>query len=258
MKRMIAFIASLAFALSAAATTFSPIQLLNPAGSTSGQAIVSTGSSSAPAWGSPNAATLNGATFASPPSTGYGSATPEPVYATTINATGAVTGVGFTSLLSGYLPLTGGTLTGTLTPSQTAGIVGTTTNNNANVGSVGESPTASCSTPSLTANTPVNVCSVSLTAGDWWVCANAEFIPAGTTTVTQVVAGLNTTSATLPANVELWNLQASLTAGAQQAGAVPCQREKLAGSATVYLVVQSAFGTSTMTATGNILANRPR
>ncbi len=33
------------------AATLSPIQLLNPAGSTAGQAIVSTGSSTAPAWG---------------------------------------------------------------------------------------------------------------------------------------------------------------------------------------------------------------
>lgn len=141
MKRFIvgAFVAL--FSLIASATTLNPIQLLNPAGSSSGQAIVSTGSSTVPAWGgvgvngiaaiaantvlanatgssasptafampsctgaanalgytsgtgiicngSINAATLGGATFASPPAAGYGSATPEPVSATTLNASG--------------------------------------------------------------------------------------------------------------------------------------------------------------------------
>jgi hypothetical protein len=42
------------------ATTFSPVQLLNPAGSTAGQAILSTGASSAPAWGNISIATLTG------------------------------------------------------------------------------------------------------------------------------------------------------------------------------------------------------
>lgn len=50
MKRLLTF---LAFALAAASSfgaTLTPIQLLSPAGSTAGQAIVSTGSSTAPAW----------------------------------------------------------------------------------------------------------------------------------------------------------------------------------------------------------------
>lgn len=44
----------------AQATTLSPIQLLSPSGSTSGQAIVSAGPSSAPAWGNISAAALTG------------------------------------------------------------------------------------------------------------------------------------------------------------------------------------------------------
>lgn len=42
------------------ATTLSPIQLLNPAGSTSGQAVLSTGPSTAPAWGNVSISTLTG------------------------------------------------------------------------------------------------------------------------------------------------------------------------------------------------------
>lgn len=57
MKKFITAIALLLVS-HAFAATLSPVQLLNPAGSTSGQAIVSTGPSSAPAWGSVAATAL--------------------------------------------------------------------------------------------------------------------------------------------------------------------------------------------------------
>ena len=50
MKRLFFAVLSL-IASTAFGTTLNPIQLLNPVGSTSGQAIISTGASSAPAWG---------------------------------------------------------------------------------------------------------------------------------------------------------------------------------------------------------------
>jgi hypothetical protein len=50
MKRLFAA-ALLALTSAAFGTTLSPITLLNPAGSTTGQAIISTGATSAPAWG---------------------------------------------------------------------------------------------------------------------------------------------------------------------------------------------------------------
>lgn len=57
MKRILlafaAFVASASFG-----ATLTPVQLLNPAGSTTGQAIVSTGASSAPTWGNVSATTL--------------------------------------------------------------------------------------------------------------------------------------------------------------------------------------------------------
>ncbi len=59
MKRLIsAAFALLAIAFSAQAATLSPITLLNPAGSTAGQAIVSTGPSTAPAWSKVTATAL--------------------------------------------------------------------------------------------------------------------------------------------------------------------------------------------------------
>lgn len=61
MKRILtAAIAALALASTAFGASFAPVQLLNPAGSTAGQAIVSTGPSSAPAWGSVSTAALTG------------------------------------------------------------------------------------------------------------------------------------------------------------------------------------------------------
>lgn len=50
MKKLFAALLALASSVALSAT-LNPIQLLNPAGSTAGQAIVSTGASTAPAWG---------------------------------------------------------------------------------------------------------------------------------------------------------------------------------------------------------------
>ena len=85
MKKILFGLAALysSFAFSA---TLVPIQLLNPTGSSSGQAIVSTGASTAPAWGNVNAATLNGATFAAPGP--IGSTTASTGAFTTLNASG--------------------------------------------------------------------------------------------------------------------------------------------------------------------------
>lgn len=52
MKRLIPCILVSLFCVSAFGTTYVPVQLLNPVGSTSGQVVLSTGPSGAPAWGS--------------------------------------------------------------------------------------------------------------------------------------------------------------------------------------------------------------
>jgi hypothetical protein len=60
MKKIFAAVLAALCSTAIFATTLSPITLLNPAGSTSGQAIVSTGASSAPAWGNVSISTLTG------------------------------------------------------------------------------------------------------------------------------------------------------------------------------------------------------
>jgi len=72
MKRILAPIIAAAISIAAHGATLVPIQLLNPAGSTSGQTIVSAGAASSPAWGNmvvanvTGAAALTGATFTGP------------------------------------------------------------------------------------------------------------------------------------------------------------------------------------------------
>jgi hypothetical protein len=71
MKRILTALALACAAVSSFGTTLNPVQLLNPAGSSSGQAIISTGASTAPAWGNvPIANVTGGAPLASPSFTG--------------------------------------------------------------------------------------------------------------------------------------------------------------------------------------------
>jgi hypothetical protein len=79
-------------------------------------------------------------------------------------------------------------------------IVGTTTNNDAAAGSVGEELITRVLVGSafgLTSNTITNVCSVSLTAGDWDVSGMAQFTGGATTTVTYLQGSISGTSATI-------------------------------------------------------------
>jgi hypothetical protein len=70
MKKIIGAFAAL-FSAVAFGATLTPVQLLNPTGSSAGQAIVSTGSSSAPGWGNVPVANVTGAApLASPVLTG--------------------------------------------------------------------------------------------------------------------------------------------------------------------------------------------
>lgn len=181
----------------------------------------------------------------------------------TISATGTDTNVSLvlsakgTGVILANNPLNMGS-TAAFTPSQTAGIVGTTTNNNANTGSVGEYLSNSATGASLTTATPANVTTLTLTAGDWDVSGVITFVPAGTTTATTYQASTNTTSATLGALGSTTLLQSSFAAGLNQTLIAPTNRVSVAGTTTVYLVAQASFATSTMTANGFIRARRVR
>lgn len=105
MKKILSVLLLLVACYANAATTL-PVQLINPTGSSSGQAIVSTGASSAPAWSGVNAVTLNGATFSAPGP--IGSTTASTGAFTTLSASGTVSGAGFSTYLASP-PAIGGT-----------------------------------------------------------------------------------------------------------------------------------------------------
>lgn len=179
--------------------------------------------------------------FASPPTAGVGSGTPSPGAFTTLSSTG------------------------NFTPSQTNGIVGTTTNNNANAGSIGElifSNVPIGSTVALTNATATNITSITLPAGDWDLYGMAITAPAGTTTQTLFTASISGVSATqgVPPNGGAF-VQLPFTAGGPGiaiGSSVGTVRVILAGSSTFFLVITVSFGVSTNAAYGFLGARRRR
>ena len=85
-----------------------------------------------------------------------------------------------------------------------------------------------------------------------------QFIPAGTTTISSIIVGVNTTSAALPGAPNETAIQGALTTGAQQLINTWPARISLPGTTTVYTICLASFGTSTMTVNGYIRARRPR
>lgn len=147
---------------------------------------------------------------------------------------------------------------------------GTTTNDDAVAGFIGEfvtSTVATASAVSLTSTTAANVTSISLTAGDWDVSWVVDFKPGATTSVTLMAGSISLTTAThntqaggsgigteafiiedIAANV--------LAADFSQVG--PVVRCSFSSTQTVYLVASSTFSVSTMGAYGTIRARRVR
>jgi hypothetical protein len=173
---------------------------------------------------------------------------------------------GNTSVLNGVGVNSIGSLTAssTITPSTTAGIVGTTLADSAQAGSVGQvisSNVAVGSAVSLTSGTTANITSITLTPGDWDVWGSVATNPAGTTTQSFLQASLSTTSATLgglPNGGGSVTLPYSVTAGNPVGVPVGTKQYNVSANTTVYLVINSTFATSTNSAYGFIAARRRR
>lgn len=154
---------------------------------------------------------------------------------------------------------------GTIVPQAAGGIVGTTAVGNANAGSVGELLTATIASPGTTLTTATSanmvVAGLSLTAGDWDVWANVNFLPAATTSITQIAFGLSTTTATLPAAGSglVQNTYPAFVPGAvPQCDNCTMMRVNVAATTPVYVVAQAAFTVSTLSVFGTIYARRVR
>jgi len=152
--------------------------------------------------------------------------------------------------------------------SLTQGIIGTVAAGNATAGQVGEyisSSVASGGAQGLTTGAnPVNVTSVSLTAGDWDCEGNVAFLITSTTNITQLYGWISTTTAALPTFPNSGGL-AAWTAAAQVPGqvngpilAIPRYRVNVSSTTSVYLSAEATFTASTNAAYGFIGCRRVR
>ena len=143
-------------------------------------------------------------------------------------------------------------------------ITGTTTNDNAPAGAVGEyisSTVLSAGAVSLTNLTVANVTSISLTAGDWDVWGNVATKPNAATVTAEVIAAISLVTAALPTipNGGAYALvYPNSTAGAITVLPTGTMRLSLAATTTVYLVVDTQFSVNTLGAYGFIGARRVR
>jgi hypothetical protein len=149
--------------------------------------------------------------------------------------------------------------------SATGGITGTSTNDDAASGIVGEhaaSEITFASAVSLTSNTAKSVTSITLTHGDWDVSGIVHFDPAAATSVTDILMSLSTTDNTADTAPSSFSARASSAFvpgnDAIMSLAVPSKRVSISASTTVYLVAYSLFTLGTMKAYGVIQARRCR
>ncbi|MFM0071850.1 hypothetical protein PQQ86_11820 [Paraburkholderia sediminicola] len=288
MKKLLLSLSLALYALASFGTTLNPVQLLNPLGSTSGQAVVSTGPTTAPAWGNVTATSLAAqaantvlanvtGSAASPtavamPScstansalqytsgTGFNCVTNSAITTGTLAQFAATTSAQLAGVLSDETG-TGSAVFGTNPTISTPTINGITSGANAAAGVVGQciqGIVTAGSPVSLTSGTAANVISIPLTAGDWFVYGFTGFTGTATTTVLYYGGGASPTSATLANSVVTPAGNATIFATAGGFGvSVPMQLINISASATYYLVAQASFGASTMGAFGTITACR--
>ena len=145
--------------------------------------------------------------------------------------------------------------------------LGTTTNDNASAGQLGEvisSTVLAASAVALTTGVAANVTSISLTAGDWDVRGDVSFSTAATTSVTRVIGSISQTTGTLDltgAGTATGMIFAAVVPGVLgNAFKIPVgpTRISLASTTTVYLVGFGTFTVSTLSAYGSIVARRAR
>jgi hypothetical protein len=173
------------------------------------------------------------------------------VIAGTLDVAGATT-------LSTTLGVTGkSTLTG--------GIVGTTAGGNAAAGNVGEviSGILAVGSPvALTTATPANVLTIVLTAGDWDVEGNLNFVASGATTAAGALyyGGISTATGTVPTDgtAVIAAVPAVTTTAFGASITLPRKRISVAGNTNVFLVGLATFSAGTVGGYGAITARRVR
>jgi hypothetical protein len=181
----------------------------------------------------------------------------------TANSGVLVTSAGGVPSISSTLPAF---ITSSITFSPTTGgIVGTTTNDNAAAGKVGEfisNNVLAGSAISLSSGVTADITSINLTAGDWDLSAVAANTVAGSTLMSSWVCSINNVSATIPTNSPNSPVVGPYTMPANAGQGfwlpLPTTRISLSTTTTIYLSVNSNFTVSTVAAFGWLAARRVR
>jgi hypothetical protein len=157
---------------------------------------------------------------------------------------------------------TGINLTGPVTV--TTGVSGVTNNSNAAAGMVGEFLSTSVTTGvNLPNNTPTNVATLTLTAGDWDVNGETWIDVAAASAGATPEAAINTVSATLPTSPGTGTSRSHspISMAASTSIFVPLRTTRVSSSTAsfpVYLVGQLNVTSGTASARGVITARRRR
>lgn len=175
-----------------------------------------------------------------------------------IQSIGPVTLNGTVTVGAGSAKIVGGA------SNSAAAITGTTTNDSAAAGFVGEFISSNIpvgSSTSLTSATGKNITSISLTAGDWDVWGQVSFTPAAGTIPVSFLVAISTVSASEPTPFTQGCtnfIQTTFVTGGRAALPTGTVRLSLASTTTIYLVAFAGFSVSTLTAFGFIAARRAR
>lgn len=144
---------------------------------------------------------------------------------------------------------------GSLAFSSTSGVIGTTTNDNAAAGSVGEIVTSTVLAQAITSGVTTDLTSITLSAGDWDVYGAFRGIAAAGTTTSLIRGSISTTSVT---HAAVYAQSVGYPASSDSGMSVPTIRLSLAGSTTVYLVGNITYAVSTLTYNAQLHARRAR
>lgn len=179
--------------------------------------------------------------------------------AATVRATIAAVGLNSTESIGGNKTFTGNVvIDGTLDPS---GIIGTTTNDSASTGQVGEYVVANVleATPvSLVSGANKTITSIILTAGDWDVYGIGGVILGATTSLNSFFGSVSLTNNVADYHTFAYRTSPWVPGAVSMVYGLPYRRVLISATTTVYLVMAASFTVSTCGGFGSILARRRR
>lgn len=138
----------------------------------------------------------------------------------------------------------------------TPNIQGVTNGATTGAGFVGQIIANTPSPTSISTATNTNLASISLTAGKWLVWGYTTYAAGASTTISNIVAGLSTTSATLPGIPYYAQSNATMTTATSSSLNIPIQIINVSATTTVFAVGQVTFASGTCTHTTFLSAVR--